>query len=250
MTGDETITIDADESLIVLVRKLMDKAGATRNVHEADAFARKAAELVARHRIEPSRLHGDVQGSGDDLAIREIAIGRGAYVRGRLALLDTIARYHDVRVVFASTPTGTVAYAAGFTSDLDVVEIMYESLHTQAAGQMAEERRATAAATQQFRRSFLFGFADRLDHVLADVRRSVASQATSTPGSASSTELAVRERNERVDEFLAQSFGRVRTARPAGAAQIGGFSAGAAAAERADVGRARIGRQREIGPGR
>ena len=249
MTGNKRITFDGDESLIVLVRKLMDKAEATRNAHEADAFARKAAELVARHRIEPSRLRGGVHGSGNDLAIREFALGRGAYVRGRLALLDTIARFHDVRVVFASTPTGTVAHAAGFTSDLDVVEILYQSLHTQAAAQMADQRRATAAATQQFRRSFLFGFADRLDHVLAEVRRSVHSQAEATQTSASSTELALRERNERVDEFLGQSFGRIRTARPAGAAQIGGFSAGAAAAERADVGRSRIGGRREILPG-
>jgi hypothetical protein len=249
MTSDETITSDADESLIVLVRKLLDKAEATQNAHEADAFARKAAELVARHRIEPSRLRGGAQGSGEDLAIRDISIGRGAYVRGRLALLDTIARYHDVRVVFTSTPTGTVAHAAGFTSDLDVVEMLYQSLHTQVAAQMAEHSRATAAATQQFRRSFLFGFADRLDQVLADVRRSVRSQATETHESASSTDLALRERNERVDEFLAQSFGRIRTARRAGAAQIGGFSAGAAAAERADVGRLRIGGRREIGPG-
>jgi len=250
MAGDEALTSDDDESLIVLVRKLMDKAEATQNAHEADAFARKAAELVARYRIEPSRLRGGVQGSGDDLAIRDIPMGRGAYARGRLALLDTIARYHDVRVVFASTPTGTVAHAAGFTSDLDVVQILYQSLHTQAAAQMTDQRRATAVATQQFRRSFLFGFADRLDHVLAEVRRSVQSQATATQASESSTELALRERNERVDEFLAQSFGRIRTARPAGAAQIGGFSAGAAAAERADVGRSRIGGRREIGPGR
>jgi hypothetical protein len=163
--------------------------------------------------------------------------------------LDTIARYHDVRVVFASTPTGTVAHAAGFTSDLDVVEMLYQSLHTQVAAQMAEQRRATAAATQQFRRSFLFGFADRLDQVLADVRRSVRSQATETQESASSTDLALRERNERVDEFLAQSFGRIRTARRASASQVSGFSAGAAAAERADVGRPRIGGRREIGPG-
>lgn len=249
MTSDETITLDADESLIALVRKLLDKAEATQNAHEADAFAKKAAELVARHRIEPSRLRGGAQGFGDDLAIRDISMGRGAYARGRLALLDTIARYHDVRVVFASTPTGTVAHAAGFTSDLDVVEMLYQSLHTQVAAQMAEQRRATAAATQQFRRSFLFGFADRLDQVLGEVRRSVHSQAKATQESASSTELALRERNERVDEFLAQSFGRIRSARPAGAAQIGGFSAGAAAAERADIGRSKIGGRREIGPG-
>ena len=248
MTSDEPITSDADESLTNRVRKLLDKSEATSNPHEADAFARKAAELVARHRIEPSRLRAGRPGSGDDLAIREFLLGRGAYVRGRLALLDTIARYHDVKVVFGTTPTGTVAHAAGFTSDLDVVAVMYQSLHTQAAGQMAQLRRSTPGATQKFRRSFLFGFADRLDRVLADVRRSVQT-ASDHDAAATGAAVALRERNERVDEFLAHSFGRIRTARPAGAAQISGFSAGAAAAERADIGRSRLGGRRALGPG-
>jgi hypothetical protein len=240
--------------LIDRVRKLMDKAESTQNQHEADAFTRKVAELVARHRIELSTIRNAGQGADEVLTVRQISLGRGAYVRGRLALLDAIARHQDVRVVFGSTPTGTVAYAAGFGSDLDIVEIMYSSLHAQAAAQMASQRRATAAATQQFRRSFLFGFAQRLDEVLAGVRRPDQSETTragsSADASTQSAQLALRERRERVEEFAAESFGRVRTARRPGAAQVGGFDAGIAAAERADVGRSRIGRQREIGSGR
>ncbi len=108
----------------------MDKAAATSNVHEADAFSRKAAELVARHRIDPDAL---VEVGQDDLAVREITLGRGAYVRGRLALLMAVAEAHDSRVVFIATPTGTIAYVAGRVGDLDVVEVMYTSLHSQAA---------------------------------------------------------------------------------------------------------------------
>ena len=137
----------------------MDKASATANVHEADAFSRKAAELVARHRIDPAAL---AERRSDELGVREVALGRGAYVRARLALLMAVAEAHDTRVVFGTTPTGTVAYVAGYASDLDVVEVMYTSLHAQAASQMAVERRSTAAATQRFRRSFLFGYADRV----------------------------------------------------------------------------------------
>jgi hypothetical protein len=243
---DESSSFDADERLVARVRKLMDKSEATLHPHEADAFARKAAELVARYRIEPSRLRAAGQGSGGILAIREIEMGRGAYVRGRLAILDTIARYHDVRVVFGSTPTGTMAYAAGFTADLYLVEVLFHSLHAQAASQMADQRRATAAATQRFRRSFLFGFADRLDEVLADVRRSVEPEIGPAEGS---TALALRERVERVDEFVTQSLGRTRTARRASPAQTNGFSAGARAAASADVGRRRLPGRRSLGPG-
>lgn len=239
--------LDDEEAVLERVRKLMDKASATTNVHEADAFSRKAAELVARHRLDPAQL--DARTADDELTVREIALGRGAYVRARLALLMAVASSHDARVVFGSTSTGTVAYVAGYSSDLDVVEVMYHSLHTQAGSQMATIRRATPAATQRFRRSFLFGYADRMGQLLASTRAATEHDAADTAGSASMS-LALRERDTRVGEFAEQHFGRVRTARPPSAAQVGGWRAGESAAERADVGRARLAGRRAIGPPR
>ena len=94
------MTVNAD--LLLRVRKLLDKAEATTNAHEADAFSRKAAELIADHRIDPDRLAA--VDAADDLQVREIEIGRGAYVRARLALLQAIAEANDVRVVFQARP--------------------------------------------------------------------------------------------------------------------------------------------------
>ena len=51
-TGPVTV----DEPLLVKVRKLLAKAEATQNPHEADAFAAKAAALIAAHRIDTARL--------------------------------------------------------------------------------------------------------------------------------------------------------------------------------------------------
>jgi hypothetical protein len=240
--------------LLQRVRKLMDKASATSNPHEADAFARKAAELVARHRIDPHRVAGI--NDHDHLVVREIPLGRGAYVRARLALLMAVAATHDTRVVFGATPTGTVAHVAGHVSDLDVVELMYHSLHTQAAARVASERRATPAATQRYRRSFLFGYADRMGVLLADTRRDAeaAVVASATEGSVATTEvataqMAIVDRSRRVDEFAKESFGRVRTARAPGPAQASGWRAGVDAADRADVGRARLTGRRALGSG-
>jgi len=241
----------AGDSRILLqrVRKLMDKASATANPHEADAFARKAAELVARHRIDPDRVAG--MGDRDALVVREIPLGRGAYVRARLALLMAVAATHDTRVVFGATPTGTVAHVAGHVSDLDVVEVMYHSLHGQAAAQMASERRSTSAATQRFRRSFLFGYAERMGVLLADSRRDAEAAVVESAidDRVASNQVAIIERSRRVDEFATESFGRVRTARAPGAAQVNGWMAGAAAADRADVGRARLAGRRALGSG-
>ena len=236
---------ESDITLLARVRKLMDKASATTNPHEADAFARKAAELVARHRIDPDRLLADVS---DDLVVREVPLGRGAYVRARLALLSAVVSAHGARVVFGTTPTGTVAYVAGFASDVDVIELTYHSLHTQAAAQMAEHRRATAAATQRFRRAFLFGYADRMRDLLSESVRTVEESGSAASGTGS-TSLALVERRRRVDTFADRAFGRVRSARAPGGAETVGWVAGAAAADGADVGRARLRGRRALGRG-
>ncbi len=238
----------SESDLLVRVRKLLDKAERTSNAHEADAFSRKAAELIAEHRIDPDRLAA--VDAGDDLRVREIELGRGAYVRARLALLVAVAEAHDVQVVFQSRPHGTVAMAAGFRSDLEVVEVMYTSLHQQAASQMASAKRQTGAATQRFRRSFLFGFADRIGEVLGESARraeELADDHGRGSGTTTARALATRDRNQRIDDFAAASFGRVRSARAASAAQVGGWGAGAAAAGAADVGRTRLAGRQAIG---
>lgn len=228
------------DPLVERVRKLLDKAEGTNNPHEAELFAGKAAELVAAHRIDPRRL--EQAGSADDLDVRRFNLGRGAYVRARLSLLTNVADAHDARVVFQSGPEGMIAWAAGFTSDLDVIEAMYASLHQQAASQMASIRRATPAATQRYRRSFLFGYAARLGDLLHESRQRVEAE-----HAVPSVLPALRARRERVDEHATEAFGTVRAARPARAAQAGAWSAGAAAADQADLGKARLSGRRAIG---
>ena len=235
---------DATAELLVRVRKLLDKAESTSNAHEADAFSRKAAQIIAAHRIDPSRLV-EIDPT-DDLRVREVELGRGAYVRARLALLLAVADVNDVRVVFQSRPVGTVAMTAGYRSDLDVVEVLYNSLHQQAASQMARERRGTPAATQRFRRSFLFGFAEKISQTLKD-SQTVAASSVRVVDDPRSHAVAVLSRNSRIDDFAATAFGRVRTARAPSAAQAGGWDAGSVAASRADVGRSRLSSRRGIG---
>lgn len=239
----------ADRSLVERVRKLLDKAERTDSAHEAEAFSAKAADLVARHRISPEQL-AQRDDKGGDLAIREMPVGRGAYVRGRLALLGNVAEAHDVRMVFQATPAGSVAFLAGRSVDLDVVEVLYASLHAQVSSQMAAIRRSTGASTQRERRAFLFGFAYRIGELLAESAATAKAEADRATGNGASTSLAIRERRERVDEFADESWGKVRSAgRPASLSPDGYFQ-GVDAAERADVGRTRLGGRSAIGRGR
>lgn len=236
----------ASPDLISRVRKLLAMAERTTNANEADAFSRKAAELIAAHRIAPDQLRPAASG---DLSVLELPIGRGAYVRGRLALLSAVAAAQGCRVVFEQRVEGTMALVAGFRSDLTSTELLYQSLHTQAAGRMSAERRGTPAATQQWRRAFLFGYATEIDRMLSDA--AVAAQADRARAHPSGSALpALRARQRQVDEFARRRFGRVVSARRPKAAVATGWDAGRRAASVADIGRARLAdTRRAIGSG-
>lgn len=235
-------TSPAPDALIDRVRKLLAMAEGTSNANEADAFSRKAAALIADHRIRPEQLNDTPTG---DLRLDEVELGRGAYVRGRLALLQAIAEAQGCKVVFQVRRSGTVAFVAGFRSDLDAVGLLYHSLHSQASSRMARVKRSTAAATQQWRRSFLFGYADQIHTMLA----ATTQEATDRLHPASATLPALRARERRVDEFARKQFGRVVAARRPKAATPQGFVAGREAASRADLGRPRVVGLRELGRG-
>ncbi len=225
----------APESVLTKVRKLLAKAEATDNVNEAEAFASKAAAMIAAHRIDSARL--DAPGRGvDEIAVRDVLIGRGAYVRGRLALLGIVAEANDCQLVWRTGPDGTTGLVVGFVADLDAVVVLYESLHLQAASQMAAERHRTPAATQRWRRAFLFGFADRVRELLAVARRRAEDDAVAT-GSVL-PDLVAKE--ARVDAHLRAALGRVAAARPPSPLAAGGWRDGHRAAGRADIGRRRI----------
>jgi hypothetical protein len=239
-----TTLTSADEpsvaaGLVAKVRKLLTMAESTSNPNEADAFSRKAAELIAAHRIDPARLRAEPSG---DLAVREIELGRGAYVRGRLTLLIAVAVPQGCKVVFEVRQRGTVAFVAGFRSDLEAVELLYTSLHLQAAARMAFERRATAAATQQFRRSFLFGYAKQIGEVLMAAADDVGQQAHP----AQSVLPALRARERQVADFAKREFGPVRAARRPTPPTVTGWQAGQRAASRADLGRQQVATVREL----
>jgi len=228
-------TSPAPDTLIGKVRKLLAMAEGTSNPNEADAFSRKAAVLIAEHRIRPDQLTAASAGDGD-LRVDEVELGRGAYVRGRLALLQAVAGPHGCQVVFERRPGGTVAFVAGFRTDLEAVGLLFHSLNSQAAARMARERRGTAAATQQWRRSFLFGYANQIQTMLDETAR----EATDRVHPSSAAVPALRARERRVDEFARQQFGRVVAARLPKAATPQGYVAGRDAASRADLGRRQV----------
>jgi hypothetical protein len=234
-----------DDAVVSKVRKLLAMAEGTTIEAEADAFSRKAAELIAAHRLDPARLRVDRAERRDELTTMTVPLGRGAYVRGRLQLLTAVGRAHDCAVVFRAGERGTDALVAGHRSDLDATALLYESLHLQAAARMAGVRRGTGAATQRWRRSFLFGFADEVGRMLASATAETVARVDPT----GTTLPARRARAAEAHAYSRRAFGRIVAARPAAPAQAAGWIAGRDAAASSDLGRERLGGRGALGRG-
>ncbi len=221
-------------SVAAKVRKLLAKAQRTSNEAEAEAFSRKAAQLMAAHRLDPERI---AQDPDDHLDTIEIGLGRGPYVRARLALITAIASSSGCAVVYRSEETETIAMVAGYRSDLEALEVMYTSLHAQAAVRMAQERSFDAAATRSWRRSFLFGYANEIQSMLEE---SMRTESRGHPDSGNRLMPAVIDRDRRVREFADSAWGPTRRARRPARPNMLGFLAGRQEAGHADLGRARV----------
>jgi hypothetical protein len=237
------------------IRGLLDKAGSTAFGPEAEALYDKAAELMAKHRIDAALLEASrAPADRSPVLERPVDLGSGQYVRARLQLIHHIAQNHGCRMLTHTTRDGRVATVVGLEDDCDRVELLYTSLLLQAtrlAGAAWAERAAPAGQDQRrrpatgsqvaWKREFMFGFAGRVGERLAELTALAA--ATSGAGEADhgtsggSVALALAGRAERVDEWIARAHPRVRSLAPAsGFSGHGGLAAGRSSADRADLG--------------
>jgi len=159
------------------------------------------------------------------------------YVRAKMQLLAAVAEANDVRLVWYQSLG--IANLVGGRPDLDAVELLFTSLLLQVAqGLAAAERQAgRRSATRTFRRAFLLGYAQRIGERLQAARSRATAEAAAERG----VDLlpALRSRREAVDSALAGLFPQVRTSRNRSSVDAGGWYAGRALAERADVGQHR-----------
>jgi len=143
--------MDADEQERALrrIRGLLDKAGSTSFGPEADALYDKAAELMAKHRIDAALLEAS-RAPAERSAVEERAVdlGSGQYVRARLQLIHNIAVNHGCRLLTHTTRDGRVATVVGVGDDCTRVELLYTNLLLQATRLAGAAWAARAAPTE------------------------------------------------------------------------------------------------------
>ncbi|MFV0134531.1 DUF2786 domain-containing protein [Streptomyces sp. HMX87] len=208
------------------IRALLAKAEATGYPEEAEALSAKAQELMARHSVDEALLSAHAP-SPDAPGACRIGV-EPPYEQAKAVLLDAVADANHCRAVW-NEPFG-FSTVVGFEADLEAVELLYASLLVQAEAAMTKAEAAQRAGgrkrTKTFRQSFLAAYADRVgarlhaaaaDPVSEDLLPVLATR-----------EVAVTDRLERM-------FPETTTTRLRGVTDAAGWTAGAGAADRAQV---------------
>ncbi|MGW7386174.1 DUF2786 domain-containing protein [Streptomyces sp. NPDC054794] len=213
--------------MLTRIRALLAKAEATGFPEEAEALSAKAQELMARHSIDEALLAADAPAADAPGACR---IGvEPPYEQAKAVLLDAVATANHCRAVW-NEPL-CFSTVVGFEGDLEAVELLYTSLLVQATQAMTKAETAQRAGgrkrTKTFRQSFLAAYAHRVGDRLAAAAETQVTQDL-LPVLAT-RETAVTTRMERM-------FPETTTTRLRGVSDAEGWTEGARAADRAEVG--------------
>ncbi|MGW3288014.1 DUF2786 domain-containing protein [Streptomyces sp. NPDC001002] len=216
-----------ESRMLTRIRALLAKAEATGFPEEAEALTAKAQELTARHSIDEALLAARTPAKDAPAACR---IGvEPPYEQAKAVLLDAVADANHCRAVW-NEPLA-FSTVVGFEADLEVVELLYASLLVQAQTAMTKAEAAQRAGgrrrTKSFRQSFLAAYAHRIGTRLA---AAAETQVTDDLLPVLATrEVAVTAEADRM-------FPETTTTRLRGVTDAAGWTEGAEAADRAQVG--------------
>jgi hypothetical protein len=232
--------------LLDRVRKLLAKAeDEACSPAEAEALTAKAAELMARYGIDRALL-GALRPETDRPADRVFTLANpwGDVKRHLLAGIATALR---CQCVLTRTETETRLHAFGYTSDLELAEILFTSLLVQMARALAVQPVPSYGGrgeARAWRRSWMLGYSTA---VVARVRAAEEAAVASAPAetnSGASTALVLADRSLVVRRQLAQAYPRLRKTRVTYSGN--GYGDGYREGQKADIGEAKL-RSRSAG---
>lgn len=221
------------------VRKLLAKAedpACTRE--EAEALTAKAAELIGKYGIDQALLAA-ADGRRPQTVGNRLVELHPPYLREKAHLLHVVAgslRCRSVRLQHRTRDGLRISmHLFGFESDVAGVELLFASLLVQAARGVLVEPVPPGEQVAAWRRSWLIGFSSAVAHRFAEADRRNRAAAPDQPGMA----LVLADRGRAVDVAVDEQYPDLRMARPRRLTG-GGFDAGNAAGQRADLGSPRV----------
>jgi uncharacterized protein DUF2786 len=226
------------------IRKLLNMAERAATDEEADAFNRRAEQLMADWGIEAAQLAATGRTS-DNIELRVVDID-APYGTAKSHLLSSVARPMRCQTVRHAHRRGGgySCTVVGFRSDIERVELLYTSLMVQATSQLLRVRPPACGgeSVKSFRRAWLYAYGQAVnDRLTTTERRATAGDhaAVATTSTAMSTALVLREREQRVEDAKRRAFPHLVT-RSVSLTSTDGFGAGYRAGHNADLGKARV----------
>lgn len=228
------------------VRTLLDLAGQPGNTAvEAERAREKANELIEKYHIDQAMLEENTV-SAEGVLVRELRI-RAPYAKEKGSLLAVLAAHFGVEACLLPdrTRTGQISYAkgttvevVGFESDLDLMEMLFDSLLLQIDIDLPRARSFNPKEDlATFRASFLYGFATKIKERLAAIRRQTTQQAEES-GSGKALERVLDARHSLVTALFKQRHPKIKKTKAQSSGS--GFDRGSYAAERADLGQTKL----------
>ena len=223
-----------DARVLRRIRALLAKAESTEFPDEAESLTAKAQELMTRHAVDAALLDaGGATPGRTAVDARRVHVDE-PYVRAKMQLLGAVAKANGVRLVWYQSLG--IANLVGLGADLDAVELLFTSLLLQVGQALTAAERAAGrrSASRSFRRAFLLGYAVRIGERLTTARERATAAAAAEQGA--DLLPVLRSRQVAVDDAFTELFPRVRSTRSRASMDAGGWYAGRAAADSADVG--------------
>ena len=227
----------AQSDVLAKVRALLAKAESTQFEAEAEALTAKAQELMARHRIEAAMLDTGGRSRRDGPTSRVVVID-DPYADAKAMLLSAVADANGCSAVWSKASRRATVF--GFADELAGTELLFTSLLVQSATALhragPQIDRYGRSRTKRFRRAFLIAFAVRVGERLRAAVGAMVDDEQSTSGADLVPVFA--RRDAEVEAAARAAFPDARS-RTTSVSDAGGWHAGTAFGDRADLGTTR-----------
>ena len=216
------------------IRGLLTKAEASDYAEEADAFMKKAQQLMTRYCIDRTMVEADAEGDGVPRVDARRVWLEDPYVEAKALLLANVASANRCRAVV--DPVLGFSTLVGHPEDLDAADLLFTSLLVQAMRRIAALGKDPAFGRRSrkpsYRRSFLVAYAERIGSRLREANEAATVLADNALGNCLLPVLARRE--EEVDAAIGSMFGALKELKFS-LTDVAGWAAGTAAADMAEL---------------
>jgi hypothetical protein len=225
------------QSRLAKIRALLAKAEATEFPAEAEALSARAAELMGKHSIDQAMLDAaEAVTEPAKTAGKRVIMwdGKAEYAIHQSVLLNAIAEHNACAAVHTTGGIGERIVIFGYTTDLDLTEMLYTSLLLQAGNALAAEDIPFGDTPRSFCTAWWAAYASRIATRLSVMRADAERSAEAgKPGTA----VILRQRKDAVMLARKADFPQTRAGRGArGGKSRAGRAAGYAAGSRASLG--------------